>query len=686
MFRHLVQSSVLLPYLLLSVLKFGECLKHHFNHKGVNHGNSFTNELVNPDLHNPLRSNFVQVSKNMFLLFKRINIFLLSFFLIFAPVTNFAYAIDPIVPPFTSAPAAADVAAALGAGETGGFAAGLAGVGIAAAAIGVGVGSFCLASAIQGANSCGVNSAICNALTGAMISCNPNPDGSFPKATSSSPKPPDGGHYLYNIRGANGTPLTYVPIGTVFGYIANFKTYGGCGIKTSNIQLTNTTEPYGAVRYTVDWDGLPPVCYGFPFTTEGGLDFINSDHVVPKDPSQPPVSPTDVGKAIAGNPAAAAAVGSAAAAAANAGCNGTLGTFNGVSTCVPALGPSNNPSCTGFSGVVNGQVACAHAAADPNSGACAGMFVTVNGINQCVSDAGTANPACSAKLAVLSNSFICIGSDATPSYDAQKASADAFAAAQAAAAHPPLSRSCASTMQLDTSGICVNPALPNPQNSSCNKGYVHNGSTCVPADPLNPSIPASTTPVTAAQATANAAAAAASKSLSQSRANSQAATATATANPTTANKAAATAAAAALQQATLEAVAANTAATAQATAQPKPMELPAFCGWAAIVCDAITWAKTDAKAPTDTAVTVKSDIPSEIQNLDINKSYFNFGAQCPADVPVTFSLMGKSTTLNIKYTLLCDFLSKLRPFVIGSAWIAGAFIISGASRSGGGDS
>jgi hypothetical protein len=606
----------------------------------------------------------------MFLFFKRINIFLLSLLFIFAPITNYAYAIDPIIPPFTSAPAAADIAAALGASETGGFAAGAATGLAAAAAIGVGVGSFCIASAVQGANMCGVSTPICKALTGAMINCTPNPDGSFSKPAQPVP-----------TTNADNTFCNQYP----YGYASNWANPRDCTPKT----YTPYSLPQGQA-----WScGVPtwgqndtPTCI-----------VIAAPQAPPKIPDIK-VPPEDVGKAIAGNPAAAAAVGAAAAAAAGVGasanssnCSGSMGTFNGVSTCVPALGASNNPSCTGYQGVVNGQSVCVPALGAGSISACSGYSGTVNGVTTCIPEIGS-NPACSGSFGTFNGTPICIGGS-TPDYNPTKATADAIAAAQAAANNPPTNRACASNMQLQQSGICVNPALPNPNNSACNRGYVFNGSTCIPADPLNPTLPATTTPLTPAQAAANAAAAAASTSLTQARANAQATAADAAAHPTDQTKAAAAAAAAAaLQQATLDAVAANTAATAEATAQPKPAELPAFCGWAAIVCDfanvgisAIKWAKTDAQAPTDTNVNVKSDTPTELQNFDMHKSYFNFGSQCPADVPMTFTIMGKTTTLNFQYTAICDFLGKIRPFVIGSAWIAGAFIVTGSSRKGGDD-
>lgn len=630
----------------------------------------------------------------MFLLFKRINIFLLSFFIIFAPVTNFAYAIDPIVPPFTSAPAAADVAASLGSGGSGGFSASSLGLVNAAAAIGVGVGSYCLASAAIGnfQNACGSNSPICNALQSIGITnCMPKPDGSFSKPVVQSNDPPASGNFYYYAQGQNGdvpccSANSAVPLAVLSAAFVTFMNSLG---KSNNPLIPDVT--YNFDYTTGDTEPFQRLYLMGSNGNLAGLLIVGVPSIIKPDiKPEKPLTPEDVGRAIAGNPAAAAALGAAAAAAANSGCNGTMGTFNGVSTCVPALGPSNNPSCSGFYGLVNGQSVCVPALGAGGNPACSGYSGEVNGASTCIPAIG-ANPACSGFAGTFNGSPLCLKSvpDNGINFGLNPAEATKAAvnAASAATANPPAQRSCPSNFKLDVTGICINTTIPERGNGDCKIGYVFSGNTCIPADPLNPSRPATTTPATAAQSTANAAAAAASTSLTQARANAQAATAAAAANPADQTKAAAAvAAAAALQQATLDAVAANTAATAEATAKPKPMELPAFCGWAAIVCAAITWAKTDAIAPTDTAVTVKSDTPSAIQNLDINKSYFNFGAQCPADVPVTFSLMGKSTTLNIKYTLVCDFLSKLRPFVIGSAWIAGAFIISGASRSGGGDS
>ncbi len=616
----------------------------------------------------------------MFLLIKRINIFLLSFFIVVSPTINYAYAIDPIVPPFTSSASAGDVAAALGRGATGGFGAGSAAAGLAA--VGVGVGSFCIASAVQGANMCGVSTPICQALTAAWISCNPNPDGSMNKIPPASDptKPPDSHKYLYSLE-----PINWKHIGEIQDDLRAQNT-GNPAWTVQSITFSPTTEPYTGAKIkevrTSD---------GYTFYQDSGLHWMADSSPPPDSPPTEKADPGDVGKAVAGNPAAAAAVGAAAAAASGLGgagssnCNGSFGTFNGVPTCVPALGLSTNPSCSGYSGVVNGESVCVPALGAGGNPACSGYSGTVNGVSTCIPEIGK-NPACNGYFGTFNGKPVCVAGTDTSAYNPALATADATSAANASTANPPTQRSCPANYKLDVTGICINTTIPERGNGDCKIGYVWSGNSCVAADPFNPSRPAVSPAQTPAQAAANAAAVSASTTLTQAKANAQAATADAAAHPNDQTKAAAAVAAvAALQQATLEAVAANTAATAEATAQPKPADLPAFCGWAAIVCDAIAWAKTDALAPTETSVNIKNDMPSELQSFDINKSYFNFGSQCPADVPITFSVLGKSTTLNFKYTPICDFLTKLRPFVIGSAWIAGAFIISGSSRKGGED-
>lgn len=220
-----------------------------------------------------------------------------------------------------------------------------------------------------------------------------------------------------------------------------------------------------------------------------------------------------------------------------------------------------------------------------------------------------------------------------------------------------------------------------------------NSMTCTPA--LNPTTGQPLSGLTDAQKDAkaaeistartaayNAEADSIAKSLAASAAISDAA-----ANPTDEQKqaaaAAAIAAATAAKTASSEANSKLTAVSVAATAEG--FSIPSFCSWAVIVCDAIAWVKTEPVAPTDTAITVNSSMPSSVSAVDLNREYFNFGNQCPPDIPLNFNLMGQSVTASITYAHFCTFLIALKPFVISSAFIGAVYIVSGSNRSGGGD-
>jgi hypothetical protein len=565
------------------------------------------------------------------MIIKRIFIFLLSFFIAIVPIE--VWAIDPILPGgFTSAAAESDIAATLGGGSSGGFAASGAGLAAALGVAAVGVGSFCIASIAQGANLCGANpnSPICQALATVNASCTPNPDGSFPKSSASPPDPAHGGlsDPTMQYRMATDPPLSWSDSAS-----------GACGAGESLLAGQGITG-FSLANYS----GTLFCHFALPngdFNDQGlesqpkmqcpdGQIAVNG--VCPTTPTPPPpppppnnpannVPPSDIGGAIAGSPAAAAAIGAAAAAAASTGCSGTSGTFNGAATCVPALAPSNNPSCSGFYGTVNNVSYCVPSPLPNTHAGCTGFFGTADGVDQCIPVIGGSNSGCAGTMGSFNGTTGCIGGSdapATPA-DAAAQAAAAAAAAASALANPPAARSCAGSFVLQPNGICLNPALPNNPANNCSSGFVFYANACVPASATNPAIPA--TPNNPAK-------------------------------PTT------------------------------------PTELPAFCTWASTVCGLVTFIEDVPNAPTSNNTVPIIASPSSgnasVDNFNIHQSLFTFSASCPPDIPMNFSLMGRSVPLTFKYASICTFMQDIRPFVIGSAFIAGAYIVSGASRGNGG--
>jgi len=130
---------------------------------------------------------------------------------------------------------------------------------------------------------------------------------------------------------------------------------------------------------------------------------------------------------------------------------------------------------------------------------------------------------------------------------------------------------------------------------------------------------------------------------------------------------------------------------------PKPSDLtlnfPEFCGWAPTVCQAAQAAinfpatvagywetanKWMTDSPTDT-----SDTKPEIKDLSLSfddGSRVTFTQTCPQPQPIELTFMGVSQSASFSYEPLCNFMTMIRPFVIGSSYLIGAYIVMGLSR------
>lgn len=130
--------------------------------------------------------------------------------------------------------------------------------------------------------------------------------------------------------------------------------------------------------------------------------------------------------------------------------------------------------------------------------------------------------------------------------------------------------------------------------------------------------------------------------------------------------------------------------TTDPTTGEKTLKLPAFCGFAPVVCDYIDWVKGEYQTMSDFVKAepetmpdepvVVADDPSGLGDVFRDKAeagYVSFASQCPDNVLIPVSLMGASQTLNISYAGFCHFASLIRPAVILGAWISGLLIISG---------
>lgn len=100
--------------------------------------------------------------------------------------------------------------------------------------------------------------------------------------------------------------------------------------------------------------------------------------------------------------------------------------------------------------------------------------------------------------------------------------------------------------------------------------------------------------------------------------------------------------------------------------------LPSFCTWATSLCDFVS---SQPDVPEDGNVPV-TPVSTDWQNK-AQSTYVSFGGNCPSDVLVPITFMGKTQNLTLSYSPFCSFATKIKPAIILGAWISGLLIISG---------
>ena len=121
------------------------------------------------------------------------------------------------------------------------------------------------------------------------------------------------------------------------------------------------------------------------------------------------------------------------------------------------------------------------------------------------------------------------------------------------------------------------------------------------------------------------------------------------------------------------------------TGQPNPtplsLEFPVFCSWAPSMCilaDKVQQAITDATDWATTEPQQKDPENLEFEDLELDASDVNLTASgsCPQD-SVSFSVMGKSVTLDMPYQPVCDALNFFKPAVLLVGAVASVYIVAG---------
>ena len=100
------------------------------------------------------------------------------------------------------------------------------------------------------------------------------------------------------------------------------------------------------------------------------------------------------------------------------------------------------------------------------------------------------------------------------------------------------------------------------------------------------------------------------------------------------------------------------------------------------VCDFTDWAKSPFEKSDEDGIV---DIDNNADLPTITTDKVKFDNQCPAPTPLDISISSLMVNFHdeLNYQPLCDFMTKLRPFVVGFGYVSGAFIVAGVGRKNG---
>ena len=108
------------------------------------------------------------------------------------------------------------------------------------------------------------------------------------------------------------------------------------------------------------------------------------------------------------------------------------------------------------------------------------------------------------------------------------------------------------------------------------------------------------------------------------------------------------------------------------------LQFPAFCDWAAIVCDWIGWTKEQPDEP--------EELKPVFEEINVPFTPFSiakFNAQCPPDENLSLTLMQQEMSFVFPMKPFCDFFSGIKPFVIALASFWAVKLIGNASFNSG---
>lgn len=115
--------------------------------------------------------------------------------------------------------------------------------------------------------------------------------------------------------------------------------------------------------------------------------------------------------------------------------------------------------------------------------------------------------------------------------------------------------------------------------------------------------------------------------------------------------------------------------TKEQTKTDSTTKLPAFCDYALGFCQWMDWTKEDDQD--------EEEIDKE--DLDVSKipntTKVSFDKSCPAPLRGTYSMFGRSFTVEYSWQPACDLAVKFKPAVVGCSTLAAIYIVLGINRS-----
>lgn len=108
--------------------------------------------------------------------------------------------------------------------------------------------------------------------------------------------------------------------------------------------------------------------------------------------------------------------------------------------------------------------------------------------------------------------------------------------------------------------------------------------------------------------------------------------------------------------------------------------LPAFCKYATVVCDLVTWLKEPFTDSTDNKVDIQET--SEHANsagIEVEQ-YFEFDKQCPPNYTKTVNIMGNNWVYDFSFQPLCTALINLSSMLIAASYLLAGMIVAGVRK------